>query len=136
MPILAFETGLYSKLSAGTALIAELGGTFIYNKLAPQSTNPPYVIFQQQGGGDVNDTPIRSRNILYTVFGCARTPEAAAAIDRDIDATLHNQTLTVSGWSNYWLARETDVQFVELDAAGLEIFRTGAIYRAMMDYSG
>ena len=103
------------------------------NKLAPQGTNPPYVLFQWQGGGDVNDTPIRSRNVLYTVVGVASTVEKAGAIDTDIDAALHNQTLTVTGWANYWLARETDIQFVDLDEAGKVIYRTGAIYRAMLD---
>jgi hypothetical protein len=136
VPILAFETGLYSALTAGTALIAGLGGTFIYNKVAPQGAAPPYVIFQQQGGGDINDTPIRSRNPLYAIFGVGATAEAAAAIDRNIDALLHDQSLTVSGWSNYSLAREIDVQFIDLDAAGNKIYRCGGMYRALIDYSG
>jgi hypothetical protein len=134
-PVLALETGLYSKLSTTAALITELGGTAIYNKLAPQGTTPPYVIFQQQGGGDDNFTKTRSRNVLYTVFGVATTAEKAAAIDTDIDTALHLQTLTVTDWVNIWLARETDVQFVELDTAGKATYRCGAIYRIRIEDS-
>lgn len=133
MPIVALETALYNKLTGTAALITELGGTYIYNKQAPQSPAAKYVIFNQQGGGDVNDTPIRERNVLYSVFGIATTQEAAAAIDSDIDTALHLAPLTISGWSNIWLARETDVNFSEVDSGGVTRYRCGAIYRVIMD---
>lgn len=133
MPVVALETAIYNKLTGAAALITELGGTYIYNKQAPQSPGNKYVIFNQQGGGDVNDTPIRERNVLYSVFGVALTQEAAAAIDTDIDAALHLATLTITGWSNLWLARETDVNFVEIDSGGVSRYRVGAIYRVIMD---
>jgi len=133
MPITALETGLYTKLSGTSALTTELGGTLIYNKEAPQTPGDKYVIFQQQGGGDVNSTPQRSREVLYTIFGVARTQEDAAAIDGQIDTALHNGSLTVSGWTNIWLARETDINFSEVDSGGVTRYRVGAIYRAIID---
>lgn len=136
MPITALETALYTKLTGAAGLITALGGTYIYNKQAPQSPNDEYVIFQQQGGGDVNDTPIRERAVLYSVFGVALTQETAAAIDTQIDTALHLATLTISGWQNLWLARETDVNFSEIDGGGVTRYRAGAIYRVIMDYSG
>jgi hypothetical protein len=135
MPIAALETALYSTLTGTAALITELGGTFIYNQQAPQNPADKYVIFNQQGGGDINDTPIRERNVLYSVFGIALTQEAAFAIDTKIDAALHLATLTITGWSNLWLARETDVNFTELDSGGVTRYRAGAIYRVIMDKS-
>ena len=111
MPVTALETALYSKLTGASALITELGGTYIYNKQAPQDPPAKYVIFQQQGGGDINDTPIRERNLLYSIFGIAATQEAAAAIDGRVDTALHLLTLTITNWASVWLARETDVNF-------------------------
>lgn len=133
MPVVALETALYSTLSTAADLISELGGTFIYNKQAPQSPGDKYVIFQQQGGGDVNDTPIRHRNLVYSIFGVAKTQEAAAAIDMEIDEALHNGSLSISGWSNLWLAREGDVNLSEADSGGVTRYRVGGLYRVLMD---
>ena len=133
MPVTALETGLYNKLSTAGDLITELGGTFIYNSLAAQGVNDTasdkYVVFQWQGGGDDNKTPSRARSVLYTVYGVGLTPEAAAAIDGYIDAALHDQTLTITGWTNYWTARESDINFVETDSQGITRHRIGGIYR-------
>jgi hypothetical protein len=135
MPIVALETALYNELAGAAVLITELGGTFIYNKQAPQDPNDNYVIFSQQAGGDVNDTPIRERNILYTVMAIALTQEKAAAIDTEIDDTLHLAELTISGWSNLWLARETDVNISQIDSGGVTHYHVGGIYRVVMDKS-
>lgn len=133
MPITALETALYNKLVATAALITELGGTFIYNKQAPQPPGDNYVVFNQQAGGDVNDTPIRERNILYTVMGIARSQEKAGAIDTNIDTTLHLAELTITGWSNLWLARETDINISQIDSGGVTHYHVGGIYRVIMD---
>lgn len=129
----ALETGLYAKLSTAAALITELGGTAIYNKLAPQSPGSKYVVFQWQGGGDVNDHPKRSRDVLYTVQGVALTQAAAAAIDDDIDAALHNQSLTVSGWTAVDCQRENDINYVEMDSGGVARYHCGGIYRIRIE---
>lgn len=135
MPITALETALYSTLSTTSALITELGGTFIYNKQAPQSPGDKYVVFRQQAGGDLNDTPIRHRNLVYSIFGVAKTQEAAAAIDTQIDTALHNGSLSITGWSNLWLAREGDVNLSEVDSGGVTRYRVGGLYRVLMDKS-
>ena len=129
MPVTALETGLYNKLKASSGLITELGGTLIYNQLAPQSPGSKYVIFQWQGGGDENDTPTRSRSVLYTVFGVATTKATAATIDGLIDAALHDQTLTITGWANYQCVRETDINIIDPNSGMVPRYRCGAIYR-------
>lgn len=133
MPITALETGLYNILKSNADLITELGGTVIYNKRAPQSPGNKYVIFQWQGGGDENLSAHRTRNVLYSIFGVAPTQEQAAGINDKIDAALHGQTVTVSGYTNFWTRRETDVNFVENDSGGVARFHVGGIYRIRID---
>lgn len=135
MPTTALETGLYNALSGGTALTSELGGTFIYNKQAPQTPSDKFVILQWQGGGDENETKHRTRNVIYTVRGVATSQEDAATIDGLIDSLLHLQTLTVTGYTNFWTARESDVNFVEQDAGGVNRYHVGAQYRIRIDNS-
>jgi len=133
MPVQALETGLYTILSTNSALTTELGGTLIYNKQAPQDPGTKYVVFNWSGGGDENLTPHRTRNVVYTVQAVASTQADAATVDRLIDAALHEQTLTVSGWTNFWTAREDDINYVEQDAGGVPIYHVGAIYRIRID---
>lgn len=131
--ITALETGLYSKLTGQASLITALGGTVIYNGIAPQPAPIKYCIYQWQGGGDSNESPTRMRELLYTVRGIATTMAAAGSIDAAIDDALHKQTLTVSGWTNIMCHRETDINFIEQDAAGVNRFHAGAIYRIIID---
>lgn len=133
MPVTALETGLYSILSGNSALTTELGGTLIYNKQAPQGPGTKFVVFNWAGGGDENLTPHRTRNVVYTVQAVATTQAQAATLDRLIDAALHEKTLTVSGWTNFWTAREDDISYVEQDAGGNPIFHVGAQYRIRID---
>ena len=133
MSVTLLETGLYTALSGDSALTTELGGTVIYNKRAPQTPGNKYVIFQWQGGGDENLTKQRTKNLVYGVFGVAKTQADAATIDGLIDTVLHNQSVTVTGWNNYWLARETDINFVEEDASGVPRYTVGGLYRIRIE---
>jgi len=123
------EAGLYTKLVAGTALVALLGGTKIYNGLAPQGVSLPYLLFSQQSGVADNATPTRSEDFLYQVKGLSASGMAAAgSIASAIDTLLHNTTLTVSGWVNYSIRRERHVRFEETES-GERISHAGAVYR-------
>lgn len=85
----ALEIGLYSKLTGQASLITALGGTLIYNSMSPQNPDTKYVVFQWQGGGDLNESPTRMRSLLYTVRGIATTKANALAIDPALaDSTL------------------------------------------------
>ena len=126
-PIGALEEALFTRLS-DPALEAS-GATGVYNRIAPQGAAPPYVIFQWQGGGDENMTPKRARNTLYAVQALAGTLDDAEAIDAAVDGLLHLQPLTVPGWSHFWLAREGDIAYQEVDPAGRPIFHSGGVYR-------
>jgi len=125
----AMGTALYSTLAAGTALTTKLGGTEIYNAIAPQGTTPPYVVFSYSGGGDDNTSPRRARSMVYTVKAVSTEgPRQAGEIDALVDTLLHLQPLTVTGWGNYWTARESDVSYSQ-EAGGVIYWHRGAQYR-------
>ena len=130
------KSSLYSKLTTGTALMAKLAGaTSVYDAVAPRGASLPYVVFHWQGGGDENITPTRFKNVLYTVKGISETSaKNAGEIDSEIDALLHGTTLTdVTGWTNFWCMRETDVDFVETTPEGQNIWHQGGTYRIRLN---
>lgn len=129
------NAALYSTLSGGTALTALLAGTTsVYFEQAPDDAALPYVVWNYQGGGDDNKSPHRTKQIVAFVRGYNQTgPALAGSIDAQIDALLHRQALTVSGWANYWTAREQDLSAVETDAANVKTWMSGGYYRVRLE---
>lgn len=134
-PIGALELALFTKLNvaAVTTTAGATGG--VHNRIAPQGTALPYVIFQWQAGGDENDHPDRSRNVIYTVKALALTDVAAETIDAACDVLLHAGSLTVTGYNVFWLRREDDVAYQEVNAAGVPIYHSGGMYRIRIEAS-
>lgn len=124
----ALETAIYSTLAAGTALTTTLGGTAIYNNLAPRDKALPYVIFSQQSGREDDETPRRTLTFRYLVKGVANSMSAAGTVADQVDTLLHDNALSVSGWTNYWMHRETTVRYIETTDAGEHIGHAGAVY--------
>lgn len=131
----ALNTSLYEVLQASTALTGLLAGTTsIYHKQAPDGVELDYIVFNVQGGGDENLTPNRTKNLVCFVRGFSGSGAAkAGSIDAQIDVVLHGQTLTVAGWTNFWLARETDLEAVEVTKSGEKIDMAGGFYRIKLD---
>lgn len=127
-----FEAALYTRLTGEASVTALLAGTAsIYNQQAPPGDDYPLIVFQYQGGGDENKSPHRARNVLYTIKAISEEGLTdAGAIDAAIDTVLHLDELTVSGWSNFWLAREDDLRLVETTPEGKRYYHAGGIYRA------
>ena len=124
----ALETAIYSALAAGTALTTTLGGTAIYNVLAPRDKALPYVIFSQQSGREDDETPRRTQTYRYLVKGVAHSLLAAGTIADQVEALLRNNALSVTGWTTYWLHPETTVRYIETTAAGEYIGHAGTVY--------
>ena len=122
---------IYSTLSTATALTSLLAGsTSIYHLQAPDNATLPYVVFSTQAGGDENQTPIRRKNLLYFIRGySAVSAGAAGSIDAQIDTLLHGKSLTVTGWNNFWLAREQDLENIDNQPSGEKIWMAGGLYR-------
>jgi len=130
----ALASALYSRLQ-GTALTNLLAGTTsIYHMQAPEGAALPYVVFNLQGGGDENLDKNRTKNLVVFVRGYSEsTPAQAGSIDAQIDGLLHLAPLTVSGWTNIWLARETDLETVETPENSQPIYMQGGFYRIHLD---
>ena len=128
----AMGSALYSTLIGGTALIAELGGTVVYQDFAPDGTARPYIIFNMQGGGPDNQTHSDLRNNVWFIRGYADTRAKAVAIDAKIDALINKKTLSVTGFTNFWTVRELDQSATELQPNNTRIYMCGAFYRVRL----
>lgn len=128
----AMGTALYSKLSGGTALVSALGGTAIYVDQAPDGTNLPYVVFSHQAGGADNIIPVDLRTDLWFVRAYASARDAANLLDGHISDLLHRGSLTVSGWTCFWLVREENFALVENLPNNNRVYMAGATYRVRL----
>ena len=132
----AIETGLYNALAGDTALIAELGSTAIYSRHAPQGAALPFVVFNHAGGGKENLTPSDMQNHVYLVKAVASQAQGAkkaGTLAGLVLSALHNTTLTVSGYTNFYTAAEEEVQLTETARDGTMIYHTGNYYRIRID---
>lgn len=137
----AVDTAIYSKLTAASGLTSLLsGGTAspsVYKDLAPEGTDPPYVVFQAQSPSVPRHTMggVALENALYTVKGVTLGPSAAAAgtIAAQIDTALADQALTISGHTHLLCRRAQDIDYPELAAGGQRYVHRGAIYRIIAD---
>ena len=98
---------------------------------APDGAACPYVEFGLQGGGDENFTPIRMKNRVVRVKAVSKTTAGqAGSIDAQIDAAMLSAPLTIAGWgNNFWLAREIDIEYTEVDEAKVTYYHVGGLYR-------
>lgn len=129
-------TGLYSKLAGGTALTSLIGGTVtprIYNKLAPDEAVFPFVLFSQQAGGPMNINPSELTENIIFVRAWGETDASARAVFDAVDGLLDKATLTISGYTNLWCARETDLDNVETLPDGTRRIMYGGLYRIQTD---
>ena len=127
------NAALYSKLSTDSTLTGYLGGTKIYYMQAPDETVAPFVVFSYQSDVDENITPVRSKDQIINVRGITDEstggPALAGTIDARIDTLLTGGTLAITGWSNYWMRRESGIQLIDNDRAGRKHFTAGGMYR-------
>ena len=128
--------GIFNKLKgcAGlTALLAH-GADSVFYEQAPNNEAFSYVVFNLQGGGDLNLSPARIKETLYFVRGYTKTSSAAAGlIDAQIDALLHEQIITATGWGCVDIQREQDLEMVEIAPNGETVYMAGGVYRIQVD---
>lgn len=129
----ALEAGLYKALSEDSALVTELGGTFVYNQIAPQQQARPYIVFMHTGGGHENINPSDLQNHVYLVKAVTNEQSQAGDVDNLVLDVLHKETLTVTGYTNFQTQREEEVRMVEVLSNGKLVFHAGAYYRVRID---
>jgi len=126
---------LYSRLSGGTALTTLLAGTAsIYHMQAPDDAALDYVVFSCMSGGPQNINPSRVEDVTYFIRGYSKIgPAAADAIDAQLDIALHGQPLTISGWTNFWLARISYLVNADVLPNTSKVWMSGGMYRIRLD---
>lgn len=122
-------TALWNKLSADSTLTGMLSGTGAIYRTQAGTAPMPYVVYSQYAGGPLNITKSDLRDPLYFVRAYASTMDLAGSIDARVSGLLHHGTLTVSGYTNYWLARESDVELPQELPNGQNVFMAGGVYR-------
>lgn len=95
-------SAIYNKLitSAGTALWSNR----VYKDQAPESAiigNQPFLVFNYVAGGPLNVSPTRIEDLRFDVKCISPTVSNAETGADYIDSAFHNQTLTVSGFTNW-----------------------------------
>jgi hypothetical protein len=128
----AMGTAFYSRLTGGTALIAALGGTAIYQDQAPDGASPPYVVYSHQAGAADNRQGGDEREDLWFVRAYAATRPAANVLDGHISGLLHRNNLSVSGWTDIWCVREEQFALTENLPNGERRYAAGAFYRVRL----
>ena len=129
------NTAIYNRINGATAVTSLLAGTTsVYALQAPEGATLPYIVWNVQGGGDTNDTSNRLKNLVIFIRAYASTNARAGSIDAAIDTALHFVPFTgVTGWTNIWLVRETDLETVENPPTGSQVFMNGGLYRCIVD---
>lgn len=113
----AIRTALYQKLNTAsvTGLLAS-GSASLFHEIAPGTAAYPLLIFGKQSGvatkrfgGNAFDRQ------LWMVKGVVRGQSSSAAEDiaAAVDALLDFGTLTISGGSLMYMARESDIDYTE-----------------------
>lgn len=142
----AVRRALYGKMAADVTLVALLGpppsgfSKGIYYQAAPDGAEPPYIIFNKQSG-----TPryaIGERlydNEIWLIKAIDRddTPGKASADTADaiasrLDVLLTDGTISISGATQLYLRRESDVEYPET-VDGVTYHHAGANFRLIYE---
>lgn len=136
----AMGSAIFGKLSAGTALTTLLpGSASIYRIQAPMAngtiaTSFPFVIFSVNSGGPRNETPSDRRDEVVWIRAYSKLgPGQAGSIDAAISGLLHNQPVTVTGYTTMHVQRELDAEFVDNLPNTEPVWMCGGMYRFMLD---
>jgi len=129
MSIPALNTAIYGKL-AGTATAA---GSAVFLNQATDGQALPYIVFDYTADLSENMTPNETNNAVVFIRAYAETPGQAGTIDQQIKTLLHLKTMTVTGYANFWTARENAFSLTDIDQAGRKTHMAGAEYRIRLD---
>lgn len=128
--LLAVEQFLYSTLTSLTTGASALA-TGIYSHVAPEGAVAPYIVFQRQGGHDVNG--VGSTRIctseLYTVKAIGDVSFAAldSLVDA-IDTLLHRSSGVATAGAIFSVVREAPFSLPTVEDGAI-YYQRGGIYR-------
>lgn len=133
----ALDAAIYSKLNtSGVTSLLSAGSASLFALQPKEGAAYPYIVWNIQGGGDDNLDARRTRDIVIFVRAYSQASKTqAGSIDSAVDTALHLQTLNVSGWSNFWTAREENLELVEYPPNNAPVFMVGGLYRVRIEKS-
>lgn len=89
----------------------------------------PYILYYSAGGGLMNLQNRNSLNLLFRVESRADKDDSTSARGRTMTlhqavfGALHKQSLTLTGWTNYWLMCSSHMEFLEQPKDGNQYYR-------------
>lgn len=136
----AVRRALYGKMSGDTTLAAMLNQSpptgvtkSIYFEVAPSGAEPPYVIYSKSAGTPRYAIGARAYDDeVWTIKGVAREdPDAADGIASRLDVLLTDGTVSISGKTQLYLRRESDLNYAE-DSDGRVYRHSGSDFRLIV----
>lgn len=124
------EDAIYDKIAGVSGITALVGGR-IYDTVAPEGGEYPFVTYTYAGGGEDRETPKHRKNLVYLLQGVSQVSKKQANQLAELLETAFDETeLTVSGWTNIWTAVEDHLKAFELDTqSGKRTWRAGRYVR-------
>lgn len=127
------DTAIYTVLNVESVTDEATGGVF--NGLAPQGTEPPFVVFQAMSKvDDYFAYTGRGGTAVYMIKVIDRSvwPKTAGDIDTQIDSVMQDASLSITGHTLLMCRRESDIYLVE-DQQGVVYQHVGGLYRIIAD---
>lgn len=128
----AVKAAIYTRLSEDATLTGYLGGTDIWDAVAPPGTLHPFLVYTFVGGGPENLTPHDMRNLVYRIkcVDAGLDGSLAGLVTERIETLMHDYALPVTGYNDaFWCMRETpDIDYRET-VAGKTLIHVGGTYR-------
>lgn len=123
---------IYTTLS-NDATVTNLIDDRIYDGLAPQGANYPFIVFNHQGGADARGVGVYRAfdNSLYQVKAVtqAESYSQATEIADAIDDALQGASGTADGGYIGPCVREQTLMLIELGKGGIQYRSAGGLYR-------
>ena len=129
------DTAVYSVLNVAAVTNEATGGVF--NGIAPQGTEPPFVVFSAMSKtDDYFAYTERGGQAVYMIKAIDRSPwpKSAGDIDTQIDSVMQDASLSIAGHTLIECRRESDIYLVE-DLDGVTYQHVGGLYRIIADES-
>ena len=131
---LEVDKAMYSTLTVAGVLEVVPGG--VHNMVAPQRSDPPFIVFQAMSKVDEHTFDGRFANMVYLVKAISKSawPKEAMDVDTLINTTLEDAALSVTGYRLLLCRRESDFYFTE-QSGGHDWQHIGGLYRILVDES-
>ena len=129
------DTAIFSTLNVASVTNEATGGVF--NSVAPQGAEPPFVVFQAMSKTDDYFAYTgRGAEAVYMVKTIAQSPwpKSAGDIDTQVDSVMQDASLSITGFALLSCRREEDIYLVE-DQEGVIYQHIGGLYRIIADQS-